>query len=347
MFDPFILKIESKTKDISDEKTTIRYKLNKVVPNEVREYYRSKLLSIIRQKPSFILLDAFDLNLPLFKIEIPKNKESLFESLEHKIYELFEISGHLAETPFSTKVIEIIAEEHFKPESITPINATSDSILPVREFESPTPICPYCNGQLDQFPKRKKKCPYCSNYIYVRTIPENRKRALVTEKQKVEIDKQWEKENEWNNRYRITKEEYYSKKEILSQKFGTEAKWGDVIWRTLVGRTLSAKSFNELTMLYFQKALFLYDEGRKQYFKMLQVSKVFKLKNYKNDGIEMVQISTCQDNSCESCSKLEGKIYSIDEALKEMPIPNINCEYDWNDVGTGWCRCDWLPVLDD
>ena len=31
------------------------------------------------------------------------------------------------------------------------------------------PVCPYCSCILDKMPGRKKKCPSCSQFIYVRT----------------------------------------------------------------------------------------------------------------------------------------------------------------------------------
>jgi hypothetical protein len=40
-------------------------------------------------------------------------------------------------------------------------------------------------------PSRKKKCPGCGHYIYVRTRPEDRVRVLVTEEQAAAIEEQW------------------------------------------------------------------------------------------------------------------------------------------------------------
>lgn len=36
-------------------------------------------------------------------------------------------------------------------------------------------FCPYCYEILEQEPKKKKKCPHCENFIYVRTSPSTRK----------------------------------------------------------------------------------------------------------------------------------------------------------------------------
>ncbi len=88
-------------------------------------------------------------------------------------------------------------------------------------------ICPYCKKTLDVIPKRKKKCPYCGYYIYVRTrIVDNRK-VLVTKKQKDEVDEQWQ-EAEW-----MESPEYYEEKEKLTKKFGREPKFRDIKWGIL------------------------------------------------------------------------------------------------------------------
>ena len=53
------------------------------------------------------------------------------------------------------------------------------------------PVCPYCNGHLEQKPAKKKKCSHCGKYIYVRTRPQDQMKVLVTEKQAELIEEQW------------------------------------------------------------------------------------------------------------------------------------------------------------
>jgi len=52
--------------------------------------------------------------------------------------------------------------------------------------------CPHCQHPLEKRPSRKKKCPHCGQYIYVRTRPSDRTKVLVTEKQAEEIEHQWD-----------------------------------------------------------------------------------------------------------------------------------------------------------
>ncbi len=54
------------------------------------------------------------------------------------------------------------------------------------------PVCPHCGSMLEKMPGRKKKCPDCGEFIYVRTRPQDRVRVLVTGSQAQEIEGQWD-----------------------------------------------------------------------------------------------------------------------------------------------------------
>ncbi|MCX6844454.1 MAG: hypothetical protein NTX53_19505 [candidate division WOR-3 bacterium] len=53
------------------------------------------------------------------------------------------------------------------------------------------PVCPHCQQRLEMMPVRKKKCPSCGQFIYVRTRPADRAKVLVTEAQAAVIEQQW------------------------------------------------------------------------------------------------------------------------------------------------------------
>jgi len=57
------------------------------------------------------------------------------------------------------------------------------------------PICPYCARPLEKMPGRKTKCPFCANFMYVRTRPADKKRVIVTEQDAAKIDEQWKIES--------------------------------------------------------------------------------------------------------------------------------------------------------
>lgn len=51
--------------------------------------------------------------------------------------------------------------------------------------------CPNCHSQLDKIPARKTKCKHCGEFMFVRTLPKNRARVLVTKMQADQIDEEW------------------------------------------------------------------------------------------------------------------------------------------------------------
>ena len=59
------------------------------------------------------------------------------------------------------------------------------------------------------------------------------------------------------------------------------------------------------------------------------------LERYRSSGLECVEILAASD-SCESCKKLAGKHYKLDEAPE---LPNPNCTHKMG------CRCCFLPVV--
>lgn len=93
------------------------------------------------------------------------------------------------------------------------------------------PICPYCSKALDRMPGRKKKCPHCGKYMYVRTRPADRQRILVTEQGAKDIDEQWATIHaEQRARRFVDEAEFEKEKEVLSARFGREPSDHDVLW---------------------------------------------------------------------------------------------------------------------
>ena len=202
------------------------------------------------------------------------------------------------------------------------------------------PICPHCGGVLEKKPQRKKKCPLCRNYIYIRTSPTNSDKVLVTEEGAKKID--WLKKLE---NYGITEKHFDDQKNKLSKQFGCVANNRDIIHTLFNKLILKNSDFHTLQMIYYEHALFLNEEGE-DCFKILQLANKMDLLRYKQrEEVEKVTIISGND-SCSSCQRLNGKIYSIEEALKLMPIPCKDCSFILNDDKRGFCRCTYAPMLD-
>jgi len=70
-----------------------------------------------------------------------------------------------------------------------------------------------------------------------------------------------------------------------------------------------------------------------------------RLLNYKRSSVlKKVQISSV--GGCEACQELDGKVFTIDEALKEMPIPNKECTFQLHGKIPRYCRCTYVPVIE-
>lgn len=64
------------------------------------------------------------------------------------------------------------------------------------------------------------------------------------------------------------------------------------------------------------------------------------LMRYKQSGVvAKVEILTIPD-SCNHCKKQQGKIYTLDEAIRISPLPCKECNHVM-----GCCRCTYLPIV--
>ncbi len=148
----------------------------------------------------------------------------------------------------------------------------------------------------------------------------------------------------------FTEEKYLEVKENLTKKFGFIPSEGDILWSIANQFLMEAMKVNDwqrMKMIYLDMALFLHEEG-KDCFKIKQQSAKCELKNLqKSEVIKKVEILTCGDSSCLVCQKLTGKILTIEEALRDMPIPVKDCSFKLNpEAPAGWCRCCYLPVVE-
>lgn len=94
-------------------------------------------------------------------------------------------------------------------------------------------VCPHCNQALEKKPGRKKKCPYCGQFIYVRTRPSDEQQVLVTEAQAEEIEEQWSIVNGTHDAYLGEKGRFAEEKAKLARRFGREPSDKDVRWSQL------------------------------------------------------------------------------------------------------------------
>ena len=91
-------------------------------------------------------------------------------------------------------------------------------------------ICPYCQNALEKKPGRKKKCPKCGEFIYVRTRPSDEQKVLVTESQAEMIEEQWAIVNGTHREFLANKKRYENERQRLRKQFGSEPSKDDIQW---------------------------------------------------------------------------------------------------------------------
>ena len=143
--------------------------------------------------------------------------------------------------------------------------------------------------------------------------------------------------------YGINSKEFNKTQINLSKKFGKEASQEDTIWSLFGSISIrNIQDFHKTKMIYYCMALFLNEEGKNHYDSLFQ-SKRFELMHLKKEGIKKVRILS-STNGCTECQKMNDKVYAIEKAIKEMPLPHKKCKYYLRNKSYGFCRCIWLAV---
>jgi len=136
-------------------------------------------------------------------------------------------------------------------------------------------------------------------------------------------------------------------KYISEQRRDKEWKW----FNEKVTELMKSNDFYGLGSIYYEMADFVKKEGKDNTY-LLQLGFKMKLKfqnnrlmDYKRSdictGVEIIAVTNSPgNNSCETCLQLDGKIFPIDEALLNNPLPVKNCSHEYG------CRCVYGPAFD-
>lgn len=97
---------------------------------------------------------------------------------------------------------------------------------------------------------------------------------------------------------------------------------------------------------YFGESLDLYKKDDKRFIKVMRAFFKKELLYYKKSGLDKVEIIG-SDNGCAECARLKGKVITVREALKTMPLPHKDCTFNLTDSNKySWCRCCYAPAID-
>ena len=187
--------------------------------------------------------------------------------------------------------------------------------------------------------------------MYFKIDPYTKKQYYLTEQEIEKIEK-------LQDRYRIEERFYNTFKEFglderyfkkRQTEYDKKAKGNyspfafiNAIFNELTFDYAKRKDYSSLSSMYHAMAYFLYefniDRGHKHnFFFYLYESQKMDLYYQKQTGFkEKVQIMTSGKGcACSKCYELEGKKFTIDEALEKMPIPVKDCE-------NGFCNCSYI-----
>jgi hypothetical protein len=92
------------------------------------------------------------------------------------------------------------------------------------------PICPYCSSSLDKMPGRKKQCPNCGNFMYVRTRPIDGKKVVITKHAIGQVENLWTMLYDVRQVHIADEKVFEKEKAILSTRFRGKPSDHDVFW---------------------------------------------------------------------------------------------------------------------
>jgi hypothetical protein len=174
-------------------------------------------------------------------------------------------------------------------------------------------VCPYCRNRLDKKPGRKKKCPHCANFIYVRTRPLDNQKVLVTEEQREVIEEQWSIVNG-------THDDYIAERRARKEK----------------GLRLARQFAREPTEEEIRRSL-LADKTRESNLRVLREVKRLQREIPGGFGVEIH--SVLGNTTCDFCANMDGKIIPADQCIPENIPPWSQCTSEEG------CRCTILTAM--
>ena len=211
-----------------------------------------------------------------------------------------------------------------------------------RAVEEQPVACPYCGTVLDTPPKSSRKCPACRDKMVVRTRRSDGAKLYLTENDAKVFDAERKADAFRNKAIRAAADIGMdqtaferTEKELLAKSPGYGP--GDVFWalaNKLLANQMRSGDWHGLSMTYFHQALWLHNEGRPYARLKVEAQKALAQSYVARLDRQELQIDA---RCCPNCNKFNGRIYPIERAINEWPVPVDECT-------NGWCLCTWLPV---
>lgn len=182
--------------------------------------------------------------------------------------------------------------------------------------------CPYCSNVLDPPPRKKKKCPSCGRWIYVR------RGELVTE-----IEVQIRSCLLQVESLGITRDR------IEAQLRNAQTTVDDACWSLLETELAQTRDLYRRCAINSALANLARGLGKdhKSYSSQAMLD---HLNQMKNEGAKRVVLRGGNDEFvCSVCKRRIDKVFEINELLHNTPLPML-CKSDFG------CRCGYSWVID-
>ncbi len=252
-------------------------------------------------------------------------------------------------------VDKLRGKQEYPPEVQAEIIRKSVKQAPVTKPEPPPmpAACPTCGVVLDPPPQRTRNCPDCGSKIVLRTDRATKEKRYLTTEGAVAFDKAKALASAKKKAIRriealgLTVADYETTEAELTKQFGTRPNPGDVYWRVANEQVmrLGDPRINgyEMQQIRSQMARHSKEEGRSAvhiqklgHKERLWYEKA-SLADYAGDDGSPWRARVSANACCDVCEELDGRIYTFDQAIEEMPIPPDGCT-------RGWCNCGWGNV---
>ncbi len=212
--------------------------------------------------------------------------------------------------------------------------------------------CPYCGVVLDPPPSRSRKCPDCRSDIAVRTDRGTGEKLYFTSDTVARFDAERAAVAARNKAMRriegmgLSEADYESKANELAEKWGSRPQPSDVYWTLANEQVMQLgdprHSGQEIAQIYWSMALVMREEGRghedfqrRSHHARLTHGQA-TVEEFGAGWMAVVIAGGC----CDVCAEMDGRTYTFEQALEEMPLPPEGCT-------RGWCTCMWANAPPD
>jgi len=136
--------------------------------------------------------------------------------------------------------------------------------------------------------------------------------------------------------------------EEIRHQLSISASEGDAGWSLLnqaVIRLMEERDFESLSQVYFRMALQL-DRENRDFSAQLREAQRMKLLAIQQGEREVPGVvsgvSIMSGGGCEACESLDGRRFSLEDAMRLQPLPCPDCTFTLKSGRPGWCKCLYM-----